>query len=316
MTNSVASRCLHDALIYGSEAELVASVVPFVRAGLAAGDRVLVSGSESQVALFREAVGDDPRVEFSDSHDHYQTPATALLWYQQLFDRDVSTTVRGIRSVGSVPYTLDPAADADWIRYEAMVNRVMAPYPFHGLCLYDTRTLPADLVTVARRTHAVLVTAGVRSAGSGYQEPKDVLLDIGPSTQRDPLEATSPVLEIDGSRDLAGVRHEIYLAVRATELTVERADDFLAAFNEVAVNALTHGRPPVDVRLWCRPDRLYCTVTDNGPGISDPFAGLLSPHGHSDSTGMGLWMARELCDELTISSPPGGGCTVALSTGS
>jgi hypothetical protein len=44
-------------------------------------------------------------------------------------------------------------------RYEAGISAAMASVPVSFICTYDTRELPAAIVTDARRTHPVLRTA-------------------------------------------------------------------------------------------------------------------------------------------------------------
>jgi anti-sigma regulatory factor (Ser/Thr protein kinase) len=82
----------------------------------------------------------------------------------------------------------------------------------------------------------------------------------------------------------------------------------------MTTNALRHGRPPVDLRLWAAEGRLVCTVTDRGAGLQDPFIGYGPAHGDDLSLGgMGLWLARQLCDHVDI-TPIGEGVRVRLTT--
>ncbi len=83
----------------------------------------------------------------------------------------------------------------------------------------------------------------------------------------------------------------------------EVLEDFLIAMDEMTSNAVRHGQPPVDVRLWISSDRVVCTITDRGPGWGDPFAGYGPAHGEDLSHGgMGLWLARQLFDHVDISA--------------
>src|SRR3712207_9096862 len=80
----------------------------------------------------------------------------------------------------------------------------------------------------------------------------------------------------------------------------------------MTTNALRHGRPPVDLRLWAGEKRLVCTVTDRGAGLQDPFIGYGPAHGDDLSLGgMGLWLARQLCDHVDI-TPTAEGVRVRL----
>jgi anti-sigma regulatory factor (Ser/Thr protein kinase) len=79
-------------------------------------------------------------------------------------------------------------------------------------------------------------------------------------------------------------------------------------------NAVRHGHPPIGLRLWTSSGRLVCAITDRGPGWGDPFAGYGPAHGDDLSRGgMGLRLARQLCDHVDISSDRTG-TTVRLTT--
>jgi anti-sigma regulatory factor (Ser/Thr protein kinase) len=126
----------------------------------------------------------------------------------------------------------------------------------------------------------------------------------------EPLEATEPLVRADSVRDLRGLRRD--LAVRAADARLPPGsepalEDFLLAVDEMTTNALRHGRPPVDLRLWADADRLVCTVTDRGAGLQDPFIGYGPAHGDDLSLGgMGLWLARQLCDHVDITATADG----------
>jgi anti-sigma regulatory factor (Ser/Thr protein kinase) len=83
--------------------------------------------------------------------------------------------------------------------------------------------------------------------------------------------------------------------------------DFLLAVDEMTSNALRHGGRPIDLRLWIGTDRIVCTIGDRGTGWDDPFAGYGPAHGDDLSRGgMGLWLARQLCDHVDITTGPDG----------
>jgi anti-sigma regulatory factor (Ser/Thr protein kinase) len=70
----------------------------------------------------------------------------------------------------------------------------------------------------------------------------------------------------------------------------------------------------VRLRLWGSADRVVCTISDRGPGMDDPFAGYGPAHGTDLSRGgMGLWLARQLCDHVDVVDN-GAGLTVRLTT--
>jgi anti-sigma regulatory factor (Ser/Thr protein kinase) len=80
-------------------------------------------------------------------------------------------------------------------------------------------------------------------------------------------------------------------------------EDYLLAVDEMTSNAVRHGKPPVSLRLWVGADRIVCSIDDHGPGFDDPFAGYGPAHGEDLSRGgMGLWLARQLCDHVDLSA--------------
>ena len=82
-------------------------------------------------------------------------------------------------------------------------------------------------------------------------------------------------------------------------------DDVALAASEAVTNALTHGVQPVTMRLWAAPHRIIATISDHGSGPTDPFAGLLPTEG-SQSGGLGLWIAHQVCDHVTIATTEDG----------
>ncbi|HYH26541.1 MAG TPA: ATP-binding protein [Blastococcus sp.] len=58
-----------------------------------------------------------------------------------------------------------------------------------------------------------------------------------------------------------------------------------------------------------------CTIRDAGAGPADPFAGYGPAHGEDLSAGgMGLWLARQLCDHVVLRRDERGS-SVRLATG-
>ncbi|HET9500379.1 MAG TPA: ATP-binding protein, partial [Marmoricola sp.] len=62
---------------------------------------------------------------------------------------------------------------------------------------------------------------------------------------------------------------------------------------------------PVTLRLWVDHDQVVTTITDAGPGFDDPFIGYTMQSdrpgsGRPGPPGMGLWLARQMCDELAF----------------
>lgn len=123
---------------------------------------------------------------------------------------------------------------------------------------------------------------------------------------RDTTNATTPMFEVTDLLNLRWLSQQVTAALADSDIGQERADDFVVAVSEIATNALVHGRPPVDVRLWRTHSRYLCAVTDRGPGFDDSAAGYTPAKEDLSHGGMGLWLARKMSDELTTSVTPAG----------
>jgi len=197
-------------------------------------------------------------------------------------------------------------------RCEAITNLAYRGSAVSILCVYDRRTTPAPALAAALATHPHLRTAAARQPNPGYQDPR-VFLDRLPAPD-EPLQRTPPVFAADAATSLPRLRHQLKAALhgRAGDRDVE--EDFHLAISEIAANAFRHGTPPVSARLWASPDRLICTISDAGTGYRDATAGYQPAHGDDLSRGgMGLWLARKLCDHVDLVSGPEG-LTVRLVT--
>ena len=241
--------------------------------------------------------------------DLYQSPMATLFHYQRVLEDSSGSTA--LWATGTVPLGEQRAGQDAWARYESLVNEVLGPYAFHGLCTYDTQALPAHVIAAAKATHPHVDTDGERRPSPDYQHPAGFLATPLAGAPRPPSAAPTLVMNL-----LGAARPGPGTAPPAPRPGVQRrarrrVGDLVTATNEVLTNGLRHGAPPVRLELWVQPSRVTCRVTDRGPGIGDPLSG----YRYAESSGpMGLWTARHLCGEVLISNPPGGGCSVVLTT--
>ncbi|WP_222192939.1 anti-sigma factor RsbA family regulatory protein [Modestobacter italicus] len=299
----------HRALIAASDEELVDGTVAFVCAGLDAGERVVVACTDQTLELVQKALADRPQVVWSDWAEVYGNgPAAAITAVRRLGERHRDAGDAAVRVVLEPFAGPDPETWREWQRYDAVLDHQLVEADLSGdapllvMCLVDTRRVPAPLVDAARATHPLLQVDGVEQANPDHVDPAEYLTSL--PVPPEPLESTEPLVEADSVRDLRGLRRD--LAVRAGGAGLPQGsepalEDFLLAVDEMTTNALRHGRPPVDLRLWADSARLVCTVTDHGSGLRDPFIGYGPAHGDDLSLGgMGLWLARQLCDHVDI----------------
>jgi anti-sigma regulatory factor (Ser/Thr protein kinase) len=299
----------HDLLLHERDQDLVDATRAFVDRGLSSGGQVLVHSSEERVAMLREAVGSHPRLDYGLDTDLYRSPSSTLFAYARRLDAEPNE----MWVTGTVPFGDDPAGHAAWTRYESLVNAVLAPYAFHALCTYDTRSLPASTVAAARAAHPGLSAGGARSVScADYPDPAAFLAHPLAGVPVAPQAPPSVAVTLSHLVDLRRVRHLLACAAETADaVSRDTVEGFVTASHEVLVNALEHGRPPVEVVMWVDGSRLVCRITDAGPGIGD----ILSGWRRCDASGpAGLAVARRLCEDVVLSNTADGGCSVLLAT--
>jgi anti-sigma regulatory factor (Ser/Thr protein kinase) len=310
------ARAPHDALFFDSPEQLARAAGPFLTRGLAEGDAAVAVVSAPTARILADAVDGDPRLHVLDSAEVYRsrTP-TAITAFRRLAQQHDPGDGRQVRLVGEVDFGTTDREWLEWQRYEAVLNEAFSGWPLWGLCLFDTRRLAGSVLESARYTHSHVTSPAGRHRNPDFVDPGDYLRSL--PVPDEPLESTEPVLAVTDIHDFAALRHAVTGALAPLRNQPDRAEDFLLAVDEMTSNAIRHGAPPVSLRLWLADDRVVCAVGDGGPGWDDPFAGYGPAHGEDLSRGgMGLWLARQLCDHVDISSDPArnGGVRVRLTT--
>jgi anti-sigma regulatory factor (Ser/Thr protein kinase) len=113
-----------------------------------------------------------------------------------------------------------------------------------------------------------------------------------------------------GGDDLLAVRGGV--EAYASELGPrELVEDVVLVVYELATNAVRHGGGHGRLNLWRENDRFVCRVSDDGPGLTDPQAGMVAP-APNKSGGRGLWIARRLSALNIDTGPCGTTVTAAL----
>jgi len=119
-----------------------------------------------------------------------------------------------------------------------------------------------------------------------------------------PRRSASVLVRRFGPGDLAGLRAAI-IAYAASLVGTDAADEILLVAHELATNAVKHGGGGGRLRLSAADGRVWCVVSDNGPGLRDPhLAGVTLP-ARTKPGGRGLWIVRQMSD-LTIATTTAG----------
>ncbi len=297
----------HAAVVVDSDDAILAAAVPVLEEGLAAGDTTVLACPSataelvvSGLGLRADAVEQHPRICLLDTR-----APDAMTLIRRLLDQARGTGSGWVRIVGQVQFGDRPRTWREGMRYEAARNVLLAGQPIAGLCLYDSRILPADVLASARATHPELVVDGTRRPNPDFDDPRSFLRRL--PVPREPVEDSLPVLDIPAATALADLRHRLGDALTAHVADPDLADDLHLAVSEVAANAFRHGVPPVSARMWVGPDQLICEIGDRGSTFADPLAGFQPAHGPDlGRGGMGLWLARKLFDHVDLVPGPGG----------
>jgi anti-sigma regulatory factor (Ser/Thr protein kinase) len=289
----------HEALVYSSADELTEVAASFLREGLDAGDVAVIAVGRDTTGPLREALGGDPRVMVLERGSLYRprTPS-AITTFRRLAAEQAPPGQR-VRVVGEVDFGATAADRQEWQRYESVINEAFAPLPLWGLCVFDATRSPSAVLDIARQTHPYLRTSAGSVPNPEHVDPAEYLTAL--PVPDEPLERTSPLLADDDVLDPIGLRQALRGRLAAVDGPADVVEDFLLAVDEMVSNAVRHGRPPVGVRLWAAVGTLVCTVRDAGRGWDAPFAGYGPAHGDDLAAGgMGLWLARQLCDHVAI----------------
>jgi len=291
---------VHEAAFFGSDEEFLSVVVPFVEAGVDAGEPALVALAGSTADLLRSVLGHVEGVVYlHDTDGHGLRPASFIETTRRYLTDRLADGASRVRAVGETPHPGLGAPWHEWARYEAALNHAYATLPLWRLCPFDTRTAPAHVVADVLRTHPRLATADGRHVDNPRYEDPAAFLGRRSFVPGDPAEpAIAPAAEVLDPQP-AEARAVARAAGQAAGLGREDVEDLVLAVSEAVTNALEHARPPVRLRVWPEPGRVVVTVGDAGRGPRDPYAGLL-PAVSSATGGFGLWVIHQICSEVTL----------------
>jgi len=300
-------RFVHSALIYGSIDEFLALSLPFIERGIELGEPALVAVRAANLEHLRRALGGEPDgVTLLSVEEWYETSARTR---EKLARWAAERTGPGrVRMLGEPPWAVGNDAQVrDWARHESVINVAFDGMPISVTCAFDARELPEEIVEHARRTHPDIVGPWGTSASESYENPRAFCRHLNTRVER-PEGEPSIVLDFNLA-DLRRVRRTVAGIAVAAGLSGSRADELVLAVNEIASNAVVHGRPPATLRIWRGDGELICEVSDAGDGIKDALAGQLAPP-LDGIGGRGIWLTRMLSDAVEIRN--GVGCAVTI----
>jgi hypothetical protein len=236
---------VHEALVYSTDEELLARVVPFISDGLRAGDPALVVIPPEKIALVRAALGPDARkVEFLDATSFYGRPAATVAAYRRVVDEHAGER---LRVVGEVQFGDTVAEHAAWTRYESILNACFTHDAVWIICPYDRRELPDHVVAFASRTHEFVSSGAAHEASPAYRHTDELVARpasaAGPARVGDPLER----IGVHDETDVESAGRAVARAARAAGLDPHTVADITVVVSELVRDALRSGAAEVFV---------------------------------------------------------------------
>jgi anti-sigma regulatory factor (Ser/Thr protein kinase) len=288
----------HDALIYDGPAEYLEGTVPFIQAGIASGQRILVAvGPEQTELLQRELGSDGERVSFVDMREVGRNPASIIPLWREFVSDWGGEPLRGIGE--PVWASRSEAALEECRRHESLLNVAFDGGPaWELLCPYDAVSIGDDIIEKVAHSHPCLRREGRREPSPRFEPNPDCL-----AGQLPPPEEVPETFEFE-VRELGEVRRRVTAAAGEAGMDPDRAADVVVASNELAANSVMHGGGSGALRLWRENGRLLVEVEDRGR-IEDPLVGRVRPDVFQEG-GRGLWLANKLSDLVQIRSGEGG----------
>jgi anti-sigma regulatory factor (Ser/Thr protein kinase) len=287
-------RFRHPALFYRGMDEYLAGTLPFIEAGLAAGDPVAVAVPGAQLEALRAGLGGSAaRVRLIDMTRAGRNPGRILPGVLFAF-ADEHRDAGFVRIIGEpiwpgrsqVEY---PAC----VQHEALINHAFAGRSVEILCPYDVAGLAPDVLADAERTHPTLIGPDGRRFSDRYA-PDEVLAGYNEALPAPP--GVDPLFVDAGT--LAQARAFARAHARRAGLDPDRADDFEFAVNELVTNSIEHARSRCALRVWVEDGHLVGEASDSGR-LDDPLAGR-RPAPPDQSRGRGLLLVNHLTDLVRI----------------
>jgi anti-sigma regulatory factor (Ser/Thr protein kinase) len=283
----------HRAFVYADDQEFVHRATPFLRAGVTAGEVVLVALPQPRIALLREDLGRyADQVTFVDMAEVGRNPARIIPLWQSLLDENPNRPVRGL----SEPvYPGRSSAEIEEVKlHEALLNIAFEHSgPFRMHCPYGASILSPDLSIT--ENHPVVLPA----------DPGPGLAEVAEKIFRTPLSGVPERAErrTFGPAELSELRAWGDAWARSCGLSEDRNDDLALALHEICANTIRFGGEHGTISRWQAGNSLICEVTDTGY-ISDLLVGRVLAAVTREG-GRGVWLANQVCDLVQIRSSGG-----------
>ena len=299
MTTAITESFVHPALFYRGAEEYVDGTVPFVRAGLEAGEPVAVAIPRPKLDILREALGGAARdVSFIDMTQAGRNPGRIIPRVLRAFaDSHPKTRVR-IIGEPIWPERTGPEYPA-CAQHEALINSAFEGRDATILCPYDAEGLGEQVLTDAYATHPVVISRGRQQRSRSYAPDQVVERYNEPLTAAEAAEGY-----VFGADELPMARYFVVERAERFGLSGVRLEDLALCVAELTTNSVVHGGGTGTVRVWAEGGQVLCEVRDKGY-LKDPLAGRRPPP-PGQLGGRGLLLVHCLADLVRVHTAPEG----------
>jgi anti-sigma regulatory factor (Ser/Thr protein kinase) len=295
----LSTRFVHPALFYGSDADYLAGIVPFVTGGLDLGQPVAVAVPGPRLRLLSDALGAATgEMTMLDMCHEGRNPGRIIGRVLRRFAdqyRDTHVRIVGEPIWPGRSSTEYPAC----VQHEALINAAFDDRDVTILCPYDVAGLDATAIADARATHPVLWDGEDEFASDGYS-PDEVLARYNEPLAAPPVETRV----VSSATDVTDARRFATEQARRLGLAGARLHDLALIATELVTNTILHTPGPGRLAVFAEHGHVVCEVRDPGH-FADPLAGR-RPADPDNPNGRGLLLVNDLADLVRVYSGPDG----------
>ncbi|GAB3656805.1 anti-sigma factor RsbA family regulatory protein [Glycomyces tarimensis] len=290
----------HPALFYSGADSYLAGTIPYIDAGLSAGEPVAVAVPAPNLASVRDALGAcADHVLLIDMAEAGANPGRIIPGVLRAFaDSHLDHRVRIVNE--SIWPGRTEAEYPACAQHEALINLAFTGRAATILCPFDTAGLDRHMIADARATHPVLIDRTGRHHSDQY-DPDRVFDDYNyrlPPPPRSAIERAVDPATLDNARWF------LTSYGRNAGLSTAQLIDLEIVITELLTNSIKHGGGGGTLRVWADDRHLICDVSDAGH-LTDPLAGRLPAHG-DERHGRGLLLANHIVDLLRMHTSSSG----------
>jgi anti-sigma regulatory factor (Ser/Thr protein kinase) len=281
---------VHSALIYRSEEEYLAGIVPFVDGGLGLGQPVMVVVPGNNLAALRDALDDAAAdVVLQDMTKVGRNPSRIV---GNVANFAAKHPDQRVRMVGEIVWPGRTAEEYPaCVQVEALSNTLLESCNVTALCPYNAGQLDESALADACATHPRVQQDGSPSTPSPDYAPDEAIARHNQPLSINKAAVTYTVGEF---ADLSAARSFAADYANRAGLSQDGIADLQLIASELATNSLQHAATACRLALWHHDQHLICEARDNGE-LDDPLAGHWPPTPGA-ANGRGLFLVNSMAD--------------------